>query len=39
MTLKAGQDMQISSMGVHLDPENYPDPFTFNPENFSKENK
>ncbi len=39
MTIKAGQYLQVSILGVHRDPEFYPDPLKFNPENFSKENK
>ncbi len=39
VTIKAGQEVHIPIQGIHRDPEFYPDPMTFNPENFSKENK
>ena len=29
----------INVSGLHSDPDFYPDPDTFNPENFSKDNK
>ena len=39
MVLKAGHEVHIPTQGIHRDPNIYPDPLTFNPENFSKENK
>ena len=39
--LKIAKDtqVQISTVGIHLDEKFYPNPEVFNPENFSKENK
>ncbi len=37
--IKKGHEVQIPILGIHRDPQYYPYPLTFNPENFSKENK
>ena len=39
MTIRAGDEIHISAQGIHRDPQHYPDPLRFNPENFSKENR
>ena len=39
LVLKKDQGIWINVMSVHFDPESYPDPEVFNPENFSKEAK
>ena len=39
LVLKKDQGIWINIMSVHFDPESYPDPEVFNPENFSKEAK
>ncbi|XP_044261216.1 uncharacterized protein LOC123009155 [Tribolium madens] len=37
--IEKGTSVIIPSLGLHMDPEFYPDPEIFNPENFSEENK
>ncbi|KAH0821176.1 hypothetical protein GEV33_001615 [Tenebrio molitor] len=37
--LKKGIDVGIPVLGIHKDPEYYPNPETFDPERFSEENK
>jgi cytochrome P450 family 6 len=37
LRLKANDMVSISSSGIHSDPRYYPNPDTFNPDNFSKE--
>lgn len=37
--IKKGEKVTISVMGLHYDPELFPDPDTFNPDRFSEENK
>lgn len=39
VTLTAGTDVFISVLGIHKDPEYYPDPERFDPDRFSEENK
>nr|CAI5854948.1 unnamed protein product [Callosobruchus analis] len=38
-TLEAGTNLIFTIQPIHMDPEYYPDPEKFNPENFSEENK
>ncbi len=38
ITIKKGQEIYISIIGIHLDDRYYPDPLKFNPENVSEEN-
>nr|UCJ02330.1 cytochrome P450 CYP6DE5 [Dendroctonus armandi] len=37
--IEKGTKIYIPVIGIHLDPEFYPDPLRFNPENFSVENR
>ncbi len=37
--IKAGQEVHFPIVALHRDPKLYPDPLTYNPENFSKEAK
>jgi len=37
--LEKGMPVYISMLGMHYDPEYFPDPEKFNPERFSEENK
>jgi cytochrome P450 len=37
--LKKGDQIHIPVTGIHMDPKFYPDPETFDPQNFSKDNK
>lgn len=37
--LKAGDQIQVSAVGIHRDPQYYPDPMKFDPDRFSEENK
>uniref|UniRef100_A0AAR5QIJ6 Cytochrome P450 n=1 Tax=Dendroctonus ponderosae TaxID=77166 RepID=A0AAR5QIJ6_DENPD len=39
IVIEKGTKIYIPVIGVHLDPEFYPDPLRFNPENFSIENR
>lgn len=39
LTLKKGTTVQIPVIGLHYDPEYYPDPYKFNPYRFSLEEK
>ena len=39
LTLEENFPVWINSIAVHMDPNIYPDPTKFNPDNFSKENK
>ncbi|GJQ88379.1 Cyp6a9 [Trypoxylus dichotomus] len=39
IVLKTGTDVFVTVLGVHHDPEYYPDPQRFDPERFSEENK
>ncbi len=39
ITIKAGDEVHIPIQGIHRDPKYYPNPFKYNPENFSKEAK
>ena len=36
LTIRRGQEVQISAMGIHLDERYYPDPERFDPERFSR---
>ena len=36
LTIRRGQEVQISAMGIHLDERYYPDPEKFDPERFSR---
>lgn len=38
-TLKEGERVTLSVMGLHYDPELFPEPEAFNPDRFSTENK
>ena len=37
--INAGEDLFVNIAGIHMDPKHYPDPQTFDPERFSKENR
>ncbi|GJQ68870.1 Cyp6a9 [Trypoxylus dichotomus] len=39
IVLKTGTDVFVSVLGVHYDPEYYPDPQRFQPERFNEENR
>ncbi|XP_076273986.1 putative cytochrome P450 6a17 isoform X1 [Rhynchophorus ferrugineus] len=39
LVIEKGVRVQIPVWGLHMDPEYYPDPEVFNPENFSEENR
>lgn len=39
MTLEAGKPVMIDVLSIHYDENIYPDPFTFRPERFLKENR
>ncbi|KAL5280672.1 hypothetical protein ACFFRR_004594 [Megaselia abdita] len=34
-----GDQVQVSTLGIHRDPKYFPDPMTFDPDRFSEENK
>ncbi len=35
--IKAGDEVHLPVLGIHTDPQFYPDPHVFDPENFSRE--
>lgn len=37
--LEPGTQIRIATLGIHNDPEYYPDPDKFDPDRFSEENK
>ena len=39
LVLQKGTSVYISVLGIHNDPEYYPNPNTFDPQKFSEENK
>lgn len=39
IVLEKGTPIFIPSLGLHYDPQYFPDPYKFDPERFSKENK
>ena len=39
LIIKPGDTVHINAIGIQYDPKYYPNPETFNPENFSKERK
>lgn len=39
IVLKKNTKVMISVLGIHRDPQHYPNPLVFNPERFSSENK
>ena len=39
LVLEKGMPVYISMLGMHLDPEYFPDPHKFDPERFSEEKK
>ena len=39
LELKKGSDVNIPVTGIHMDPKYYPNPESFNPQNFSKESR
>jgi cytochrome P450 len=39
LTLEKGASVLIPVRGLHFDPEYFPDPYKFDPERFSDENK
>ena len=39
LTIKEGELVRVNAMGICFDPEIYPNPDEWNPENFSKENR
>ncbi|XP_049825855.1 probable cytochrome P450 6a20 [Aethina tumida] len=39
VTIEKGTSIVISTLGIHRDPEHYPDPMKFDPDRFLEENK
>lgn len=39
VTIEKGTQVSISTLGIHMDPEYYPNPSVFDPERFSEEGK
>ena len=39
VVVEEGTSLLISALGLHMDPEYYPEPEKFDPERFSEENK
>lgn len=39
LIVEKGTPIYISMLGIHMDPEYFPDPLTFDPERFNDENK
>lgn len=37
--IKKGMDVYVNVVGIHYDPQNYPNPNEFNPDNFTREAK
>ena len=39
LVIREGEQVWVNSFGIYMDPEVYPNPTEFNPENFMKENR